>query len=736
LKVESLEDRRVLAFVVPAVNYDAGANPQAIVSADFNGGGLDLAVANYNDSTVSVLLGDGVGGFGAKTDFASGSYPLSLAVGDFDDDGNLDLATANAYDVSVLLGDGHGSFGAATSIGVAGNPQSVAVGDFNGDGTLDLGVTSNYYNPGYSGWYGWYPGYYTGYANVLLGNGDGTFSGPNATFIDSASANSALVADLNGDTYDDFVAFDSYGYVAVLLGDSSGYLQGPTSYIYTGDYSYAVAAGDVDGDGAADLVTANYYGNSVGVLLGTGSGTFGPASIYAAGSQPRSVAMAKFNGDNIIDLVTANVDNGTISVLLGTGTGFTLPVTSTVGSSPVGLAVGDFNGTGSADVASANSGSDNVSVLLNNGIWPALDAPSISLDTSASLAEGQTGMTAMEFNVTLSAAPTQTVTVHYTTADFNALAGDDYVEAVGTLTFTPTDPLTKKISVNIIGDRDVEYSEYFYLRLSDATNAFLARATGVGNIMDDEPRVSIDYGPVSVTEGNTGTTNAGFKVRLAAPYDVPVNVNFSTAEGDTDYPGYYNPATSGSDFQPASNVNVTFAPNETEKTILITVNGDQLAENTEYFSVNLVSTEYGSIVSSHAVGIIVDDEPRLSINSPSITEGDSGTKLLTFTVTLSAAYDQQVTVKYATQNGSATAGSDYVAISETLLTFAPFQTSKTFTVSIKGDKQKENDEYFYAFLSGASSNAMISNSYGIGTILTDDPGNGNGPPPGKGHGKP
>jgi hypothetical protein len=130
----------------------------------------------------------------------------------------------------------------------------------------------------------------------------------------------------------------------------------------------------------------------------------------------------------------------------------------------------------------------------------------------------------------------------------------------------------------------------------------------------------------------------------------------------------------------------------------------------------------------------VDNEPRLSINSPSITEGDSGTKLLTFTVTLSAAYDQSVTVHYATQDGSATSGSDYVAKSGNL-TFNPNgPLTQTITVTIKGDKQKENDEYFSVVLSGASSNAMISNAYGMGTILTDDPGNG--PPPGKGHGKP
>jgi hypothetical protein len=600
-------------------------------------------------------------------------------------------------------------------------------------------------------------------------------------------------------------------------------------------------------------VTANNSGNNVSVLLANSLGSFDPVQTYPAGSQPQSIALANFNGDSAIDLVTANVDSGTISVLLGTGTGsFKPPVTSVVGSSPVGVAVGDFNGTGGPDLASANNGSDNVSVLLNNGIWPALDAPSITLN-NASVAEGQTGTTALVFTVTLSAPSTQTVTVHYATADYSAVAGNDYVATEGTLTFLPT-VTSMTIPVLVNGDRVFEYGENFYLRLSDATNAFLARATGAGNIMDDEPLVSIDYGPVSVTEGNSGTTNAAFTVRLAAPYDVPVSVSFSAVEGDTNYPGgygyygYYYPATAGSDFQSASNVTISFAPNETEKTILIAVNGDRLAENDEYFSVNLNSSDYGTLVATHAVGIIlndepytrisgggnvaegnsgttaltftislsaapdasnapvtvdyatgdgsatvaggdyqaktgtlsfgigetskqvtvlvngdrlaeydeflsfnltsangavlsdttgygtiVDDEPRLSINSPRITEGDSGTKVLSFTVTLSAAYDQPVTVHYATQDGSASAGSDYVAKSGNL-TFSPGgPLSQTITVTIKGDKQKESDEYFYVVLSGASSNVMIYDGYGLGTILNDEPGNG--PPPGKGHGK-
>jgi hypothetical protein len=116
----------------------------------------------------------------------------------------------------------------------------------------------------------------------------------------------------------------------------------------------------------------------------------------------------------------------------------------------------------------------------------------------------------------------------------------------------------------------------------------------------------------------------------------------------------------------------------------------------------------------------VDDEPRISINSVSLAEGNSGTKAMTFTVTLSAAYDQAVTVNFATHDGNAkTADNDYVANSGTL-TFAAGETSKPITVLIKGDTKKEADESFHVLLSGASSNALIDHDYGTGTIVNDD----------------
>src|SRR5262247_2684941 len=133
--------RVVQAAGCGTVNFEAvmdfrvGNNPLSVAVGDFNGDGtLDLAVANSASDDVSILLGTGTGSFGAATNFGVGTLPESVAVGDFNRDGKLDLAVANAVanSVAVLLGTGTGSFAAATNFAVGGSPVSVAVADFNG----------------------------------------------------------------------------------------------------------------------------------------------------------------------------------------------------------------------------------------------------------------------------------------------------------------------------------------------------------------------------------------------------------------------------------------------------------------------------------------------------------------------------------------------------------------------------------------------------------------------------
>ena len=148
----------------PPANFGVGTAPLSVAVGDFNGDGKqDLATANVGSNNVSVLIGDGAGGFSAATNFGVGTDPQSVAVGDFNGDGKQDLAVTNftSNNISILLGDGMGGFGAATNLGLGSKPTSVAVGDFNGDGKQDLAVASS-----------------SNDVSILLGDGAGGFGAP------------------------------------------------------------------------------------------------------------------------------------------------------------------------------------------------------------------------------------------------------------------------------------------------------------------------------------------------------------------------------------------------------------------------------------------------------------------------------------------------------------------------------------------------------------------------------
>jgi hypothetical protein len=214
-----------------------------------------------------------------------------------------------------------------------------------------------------------------------------------------------------------------------------------------------------------------------------------------------------------------------------------------------------------------------------------------------------------------------------------------------------------------------------------------------------------------VTEGNTGTVNATFTVTLSRATNVDVTVQYATADIT---------AAAGSDYTAASGT-VTIPAGQTTATVTVAVRGDRLPEPTETFAVNLTTATGASVIGGRGIGTILDNEPRISISDVSKYEGRKGQKTtFTFTVTLSVAYDEPVTVSFQTVNGTATTGDgDYVARSGTL-TFAPGQTTKTITVEVKGDNKREANETFYLDLFGNSSNSLLTRSRGIGTIWNDD----------------
>jgi hypothetical protein len=290
--------------------FGTGNVPVSVAIADLNADGRpDLAVANYNSNTVSVLLGNGDGTFGVNTDFGTGSYPQSVAIADLNADGRPDLAVANwgSYPVhigtvSVLLGNGDGTFGTRTDFGAGTNPRSVVIADLNADGRPDLAVANTA----------------SATVSVLLGNGDGTF-GATTGFGAGWDPQSVTVADLNADGRPDLaVANWGLGTVSVLLGNGDGTF-GSASGFGAGEFTSSVAIADLDEDGWPDLAVGNWGSGTVSVLLGNGDGTFGAKTDFGTGSAPVSVASADLNADGWPDLAVANAHSNTVSVLLNRG---------------------------------------------------------------------------------------------------------------------------------------------------------------------------------------------------------------------------------------------------------------------------------------------------------------------------------------------------------------------------------------------------------------------------------
>jgi hypothetical protein len=360
-------------------------------------------------ASVAVLIGNGDGSFQAPAVYATGSFqPTSVAVGDVNGDGVPDLVVASQCAssttcgtgaVSVLLGNGDGTFQSPIPYSTGtGSSFFVVTGDFNGDGNLDLAVANQAIQPG---------------ANsaiaILLGNGDGTFQAPVSYSTGAPSAVFLAVGDFNSDGAADLaVANNGADTVSVLLGNGNGSFQAAAIYASGGAFANSLAVSDFNGDGLPDLAVVNACASysvvtgcsqsgSVGVLLGNGDGTFQPPAAYSSGgNQANFVSVADFNGDGIPDLAVGNYapsaggSAGVLSLLVGTGDG-TFPSSVTFGTGgnyAFSVSAADFNGDGQPGIAVVNqcdsSGNCNgaVGVLLNTVANFNLYASSISLTSS------------------------------------------------------------------------------------------------------------------------------------------------------------------------------------------------------------------------------------------------------------------------------------------------------------------------------------------------------------------
>jgi hypothetical protein len=392
----------------PRTEYPVGPSPRnGIATGDFNNDGTpDVVVANSFQNTVSLLLAtpDGSSFQPARTfqAFLGSGNATQIAVGDVNNDGNLDIVAVSNFGgiVSLLLGNGDGTFRGPTNVpGFFGSSSFVALVDFNGDNKLDLAVSSD-----------------SGTLYVALGNGDGTFQAPRSTTVGSPagamangdfngdgrmdlvitvssslvlllgngdgtfapprslsvpSARIPVAADFNGDHKLDLAVLQGSS-VSILLGNGDGSFQGPRT-ASVGPNSFDIKAGDMNSDGSADVVVTfctTSFGSvgSVGVLLGNGDGTLQAPSSSGTSGCAAGVALADFDRDGNLDVVANKPDSGATTLLPGNGDGTIGPMRPSVGASPYALAVGDFNEDGLLDLAVANNGSNTVSLLFGNGV--------------------------------------------------------------------------------------------------------------------------------------------------------------------------------------------------------------------------------------------------------------------------------------------------------------------------------------------------------------------------------
>jgi uncharacterized protein (TIGR03437 family) len=360
----------------PGSPYITGSRTAVVASGDFNGDGLaDLVVGTSEEiGTLTILLATRDGGF-----VPAPGGPISvewandgLAIADFNEDGNLDIASIGTSigptGLQIFLGDGRGGFSPMAPIELSSvgmnDLSGIDLGDFNHDGKTDL-VIVGASNVGLTS---------SGAVAILLGDGTGNFtSAVGSPFQTAQPPARVTVADFNVDgNLDVAVTNETTNQVTVLLGNGNGQLlSDPKGPFATGRVPIAIVHGDFNGDGKVDLAVGNWFDGTLTILLGDGTGGFTgvPESHYPTGFTPQWLAVGDIDGDGILDLAVAvaNGNDSELLILQGDGDGgFAVPVSGNIEFSggPVGVTIADFNGDGRLDVATANLDGGTTSVFL------------------------------------------------------------------------------------------------------------------------------------------------------------------------------------------------------------------------------------------------------------------------------------------------------------------------------------------------------------------------------------
>jgi hypothetical protein len=468
-------------------------------TADINGdGNLDLVATNGEqfDGAIQITLGNGDGTFRKPISYRTDSVPFDLVTADFNHDGHLDIAEANALGqtVEIFLGVGDGTFMLAGSVSLGTSVDRLNAADYNGDGNLDLAVAV-----GATG------------VELLLGNGDGTFQP--ATNVAIPYALDVVTADFNHDGKLDLATvgqnYITFGFqLGVAFGNGDGTFGPATEYSLSSAFQTLVG-GDFNGDGNLDLAFADNQAAAISVLLGKPDGTFQSEKTYSAPAYAQYIETADIDGDGNLDIISPSEIEG-LSVLLGNGDGSFQPAITYSVMDSYSAAVGDFNNDGAADIATA------IGTIFLEGPIPAVSLNPVGVFFRAQLV----GTTSNPYNVSLTNTGNASLQISAITvsgppfAQTNtcgtSLAGG--ATCTIAVTFSPQDQNRTKGTLTI------------------ADNALLSPQTvplsGSGTVVTLVPG-SLNFGkvkgghtsdPKTVTMTNTGTTTLAVTRALASGY--------------------------------------------------------------------------------------------------------------------------------------------------------------------------------------------------------------------------